>query len=314
MANFANQVTLFTGSTITGGLNMSANAATTLTLDGAGTQGYSAAVTGATTFAGNLVKQGTGTWTLDQTFSYSGGTSVNGGKLIAGVKGALPSSAVSIGTAGTLQLATGTGTTTITSLSISTSGVLDIGNNTVNIPYTGNSPEATIAGYLKTGYNGGLWTGTGINSSIAAAGSANGTLSVGYADGNADTGTAAGPNQVLVKYTLAGDANLDGLVNFNDLVAVVQSFNKSGTDWAHGNFVYGASTTFNDLVAVVQNFNKTLTPAGSSAVSDGGGTSPISPNAVIDPTISQLPDPAGFSLAAIASSGLLLRRRRKSSV
>jgi hypothetical protein len=107
---------------------------------------------------------------------------------------------------------------------------------------------------------------------------------------------------VLVKYTLAGDAKLDGLVNFDDLVAVVQNFNKSGTDWAHGDFYYGISTNFTDLVAVVQNFNKVLTPAGSAGETTGG-----SEIGLVSSTDVQLPEPCVAGMALGAAS--LLERR-----
>ena len=113
-----------------------------------------------------------------------------------------------------------------------------------------------------------------------------------------------------MKYTLAGDANLDGLVNFNDLVAVVQNFNKSGADWAHGNFQYSASTNFNDLVAVVQNFNKTLNPAASSGDQLGGGEIALSSSAQIQATDVNLPEPLAAGLLAFGAAGMLKRRRR----
>ncbi|RBP44412.1 uncharacterized protein YhjY with autotransporter beta-barrel domain [Roseimicrobium gellanilyticum] len=93
MGDYANAVTLFTGSEITGDLNMSTNSAVTFTLDGAGTQLYSAAVTGTTTFNGTLIKQGTGTWTLDQNFTHSGNTIIHAGTL-AGMN--LASSSVTV--------------------------------------------------------------------------------------------------------------------------------------------------------------------------------------------------------------------------
>jgi hypothetical protein len=176
---------------------------------------------------------------------------------------------------------------------------------TINYGLPGNDPMASVLSYLKSGYNGGAWTGTAgiISTSIVGGGPA---LSVGYADGNIDAGTAAGLNQIVVKYTLAGDANLDGLVNFGDLVAVIQNFNKAATDWAHGNFGYGTSTNFNDLVAVVQNFNKTLPPPSGSAVELGGTTIPL-----VNPTDVQLPEPGALGSAFLAAAGWALRRKRK---
>jgi autotransporter-associated beta strand protein len=71
MTGSNNSVTLFTGSVISGALNMGADTQSLLTLDGAGTSLFSSAVTGTTTFAGGLTKQGAGTWTLDSTLNYS---------------------------------------------------------------------------------------------------------------------------------------------------------------------------------------------------------------------------------------------------
>jgi fibronectin-binding autotransporter adhesin len=81
MGNFANAITLDTGSVINGTLNLGPSIAATLTLDGTGTQLYSTAVTGATTLNGALIKNGTGTWTLDESFTYTGGTTINAGTL-----------------------------------------------------------------------------------------------------------------------------------------------------------------------------------------------------------------------------------------
>src|SRR5271165_2691134 len=84
MDNFANAVTLEAGSVITGILNIGTSTTATLTLDGTSTQLYSTAVTGATTFNGALIKNGSGTWRLDQSFTYTGGTTINAGTLQIG--------------------------------------------------------------------------------------------------------------------------------------------------------------------------------------------------------------------------------------
>jgi hypothetical protein len=99
--SFANTVTLFTGSTINGDLNMSSNAGSTLTLDGMGTQNFSAAVTGTTTFNGSVTKQGTGTWNLNLDLGYSGATNVIQGTLQ--VDGSIANSATTVQTGATLQ-------------------------------------------------------------------------------------------------------------------------------------------------------------------------------------------------------------------
>jgi hypothetical protein len=212
-------------------------------------------------------------------------------------------------TGGRTTLVPGAGRSQVNALNVGATGILDITNNSLEINFSapGNDPVASITTSLSGGFNGGNWSGFGIVSSTAAAGSPGETLSVGYVDGNNDVGTPAAANQILIQYTLAGDANLDGLVNFQDLVAVVQNFNKAGTDWAHGNFLYGSSTSFADLVAVVQNFNKVLTPAGSSGESLGGKSVPLVSNSDI-----QLPEPGFDGVAmAVAAGGLARRARRR---
>src|SRR5260370_10873212 len=102
MGNFTNAVTLYTGSVINGILNIGTSTAATLTLDGAGTQLYSTAVTGATTLDGALIKKGTGTWTLDESFTYTGGTTINGGTLQIGNGGTSGSIAGNVSDKGTL--------------------------------------------------------------------------------------------------------------------------------------------------------------------------------------------------------------------
>lgn len=81
MGNYANRVTLVSGGVINGDLNMGNHSGATLTLDGTGSQTYSAAVTGTTTFSGSLVKNGAGRWTLDTPLAAPGGTTITAGEL-----------------------------------------------------------------------------------------------------------------------------------------------------------------------------------------------------------------------------------------
>jgi uncharacterized protein with beta-barrel porin domain len=81
-----NQVTLHTGSRINGELALENNSSSKLTLTGAGTQLYSAAVTGNTKFHGTLIKSGSGTWVIDKDL-YAQYTSVGAGTLIVGANG-----------------------------------------------------------------------------------------------------------------------------------------------------------------------------------------------------------------------------------
>ena len=69
---------------------------------------------------------------------------------------------------------------------------------------------------------------------------------------NARTGSAG---STTVKAGL-GDANLDGTVDFNDLVKLAQNYNTTGKTWFNGDFTYDGSVDFNDLVVLAQHYNQ----------------------------------------------------------
>jgi hypothetical protein len=176
------------------------------------------------------------------------------------------------------------------SVAIDLNPKLDLKNNTLKVHYTGASPANTIAGYLTTGYAGGAWNGNGIQSSDAAA--SGGSNALGWGD-------AAGV--VTVKYTRNGDANLDGNVDFTDLVALAQNYNTAtGNNWSKGDFTYDGAVNFNDLVALAQNYNTSLAapavqaPAVSAAALEASilprpAAKPAAPKPVARPPFSVQP-------------------------
>jgi hypothetical protein len=200
------------------------------------------------------------------------------------------------------------------SLTIDPGGSLDIGSASMTIDYGPESPSPLpdVQNELATG---------AITSNQLAG---NPSSAIGYADGSCDDGTPAQADTVLIKYTLLGDANLDGQVNFQDLVAVVQNLNKAGTDWAHGNFQNASETNFSDLVDVVQNFNKPLTPppvvyppaplptfTSSTAVEisvpkPAIAIEPMGRQSVVNPPFPAPNDPDGTILYGGATASLLL--------
>ena len=129
-----NSVTLFTGSVIDGALNMGAATQSLLTLDGAGTSVFSSAVTGTTTLAGQLTKQGAGIWTIDRT---------------------LNASSVTI-SAGTLQVGNGGTTGTLGAGNVANSGTL-VFNRSDDSTYSGiisGSGEVTKSGIGRLSLSG----------------------------------------------------------------------------------------------------------------------------------------------------------------
>jgi hypothetical protein len=171
-----------------------------------------------------------------------------------------------------LQFAPQSGASTLTALTMNTGWSLDLtSGNPLVIQYGSKAmdPVSAILGELSSAYHGtdGLWSGTGITSSVAEA-NAN-LLTLGYVDGDTDVGGPAAMNQIRIVATLSGDANLDGTVGFSDMLAVAQHFGSTGNDWFHGNFTYAANGAvgFSDVLLVAQNFGH-VSALGAESVGD----------------------------------------------
>ena len=108
-----------------------------------------------------------------------------------------------------------------------------------------------------------MWDGNvGITSSLAAA-DGGGARAIGYAHASeifglvgATPGTFLGKSgvddsSVVARLTLPGDATLDGMVDFNDLVQLAQNYNSTVSDatqnwWFNGDFTYDGVVDFED--------------------------------------------------------------------
>ncbi|MGD0139898.1 MAG: autotransporter-associated beta strand repeat-containing protein, partial [Tepidisphaeraceae bacterium] len=276
-----------------------------LTLTGSG-NGNLASIIG--TGAGTLAKSGSGTWTLNGANTYTGETVVNAGTLVVGVNGALPDAGVSV-TGGTLQLGAGTGQAQMTSLSITGNGVLDVDNNHFILAYGASDPITTIAGYIKSGYDGGGWDGIGINSSAAIWWTDDLRYGVGYADGKDGVVSGLTSGQIEVAYTLLGDANLDGLVNGSDFNILAANFNQSITGWDQGDFNYDGLVNAADFNELAANFNQGVSGADVSAGDVAALDAFAVANGLSVPT-SSVPEPASAVMMVMAGLGILSRRRR----
>jgi hypothetical protein len=147
-------------------------------------------------------------------------------------------------------------TLNLNNLTIGSTGSFDVGNNLIVLTYgAGPDPISTIAAEIASGVNGGAWNGSGINSSNAAANT--GSYALGYAD-SADPGNPAGlaTGTLMIKYTLLGDANLDGTVNGVDFGIVGANFNKSVSYWDQGDFNFDGIVNGVDFGELSASFNQ----------------------------------------------------------
>jgi autotransporter-associated beta strand protein len=262
---------------------------------------------------------GPGTVTLSGSNSYTGGTTVNTGKLLVAAANALPSAGeLTVGSAGAVQLESNIGTVRIQSLMIDSDGTLDL-NSTVIINYgSSEDPISSVIQYIRGGYNAGFWNGTGISSSSVA--SLNSTQSrllyaIGYADGADGLVDGLSSGQIEIMPTLAGDAKLESNVVFGDFQLLSEYFNQPGS-WDEGNFTYGPTINFGDFQLLSQNFgaNASALTAGELASLNGfasgfGDRLVANPNGIGFSLVS-VPEPAATGLIALPAFGVLRRRRR----
>ncbi len=150
-----------------------------------------------------------------------------------------------------------------TNVSIEAGATFNLKNNALLIRPDPSAPDPTTLAALKQFLaNGRTGVGTGgISSSLA-----DNSTALGYAR-VAQSGTFLGEpvvaGDLLVRYTLKGDADLNGAVDFDDLLTLAQNYDASG-EWYTGDFNFDGQVNFDDLLTVAQNYGSSLLAVGTS--------------------------------------------------
>ncbi|MEX2140962.1 MAG: choice-of-anchor Q domain-containing protein [Pirellulales bacterium] len=172
-------------------------------------------------------------------------------------------------------------TSVLNVLTIEEGATLDINDNALIVDYTGDSPAATIRQRIASGRGGvgvgqGRWNGTGITSTTAQ--QANATepdaRSAGYAENatlplgpyTSFRGQAVDDTAVLSAYTRTADANLDGVVNDDDVTIVGATYapGKPQPRWALGDFDYNGFVDDDDVTLLGALYNPSAAPLAPS--------------------------------------------------
>ncbi len=228
-----------------------------------------------------------------QDLTITGGAITNNGTLTiadsVAIGQIIGTGALTVGSAGVpamLRLAIGSGISTQASLIINSGSTLDITNNQFNITYAGGSdPISTIVAYLTAAYAHGAWNSPGINSSSVVG---NPGYAVGYADGADGVVAGLSSGTIEIKYTLLGDANLDGLVSGDDFSILAGNLGRAVSGWDKGDFTYDGLVSGDDFSALVGNLGRhanlaavelpeTTTPLQATLAAQETATTPNTP-------------------------------------
>lgn len=177
------------------------------------------------------------------------------------------------------------------------------------------SPLVTLGSKVAAAYRYqyGAWKDGPITSANAAADPAN--IAVGFAEASAVLGLSGNQtamflgqqvdaSTVLIRTTVLGDADLNGSVNFADLLALARNYNSTAATWSTGDFDYNGAVNFSDLLILARHYNQAFDPAASAAFDPAF-------RADLAAAFASVPEPAALGAALLAPLLLPRRRRRR---
>jgi hypothetical protein len=183
----------------------------------------------------------------------------------------------------------------------------DITNNAAILDSADDRVEATVRQQILAGRGGpgfgARWDGPGISSSAAATYNTADpeARSIGYADNaslplgpySSFRGVTLDDTSVLMAYTRTGDANLDGVVNDDDVTIVSATYAPGVPQphWALGDFDYNGFVDDDDVTLLGAFYDPSATPIHGSPAN-----------------VAAVPEPASYFLAAIALALVLACR------
>jgi hypothetical protein len=202
----------------------------------------------------------------------------------------------------------GDGRTLTVSQSYFNGGTLDVARGYAVFDYASSetSPLASLVAAINSGRAGGTWTGTGIVSALAR--TSGGAVSVAAVEASrlAVTNAALYANlnldqtAVVVRVALMGDANLDGVVNFVDLLTLASNYNQSlPAGWGAADYNTDGVVNFVDLLSLAANYNQSLPAAGGVEFAGDWALA------------GAVPEPASLLLASTVPAIALRRLRRR---
>ncbi len=153
-------------------------------------------------------------------------------------------------------------------------GSLDVGGNDLIVHNSAGNVASALSTFnleIRSGYNGGAWSGKGIISSTAAANTTH-LVTVGVSQNGSATSFDQQPvttTDILVKYTYYGDADVSGGVDASDYSRIDSGFLTHATGWFNGDFNYDGVINGSDYTLIDNAFN-TQGETLAAAIDSGG--------------------------------------------
>jgi autotransporter-associated beta strand protein len=189
-------------------------------------------------------------------------------------------------------------------------GILDLENNKLidtglfgdDLGTWNGAAYTGVTGMVARGYHGGDWLGNGIVTTQPNATGGNTLTSIGVAPNSALSlstfgGLSVSASDILVMYTYAGDANLDGAITGDDYFQIDSAFPQGLSGWMNGDFNYDGAINGDDYFLIDSNF-----AAQGAAIPTSGGLASATP-------LTAVPEPS--SLIVFCVCGLLMPRRAR---
>jgi hypothetical protein len=159
-----------------------------------------------------------------------------------------------------------TASVSVAALALPGGSQLETGVNDLIINYDGDSPMPAIESLLVSARDGGAWDGPGITSAPAGASGLLTSLSLAEAfDAFGLTaaqtmnlhGQTIDVTSIIVKYTDAGDADLDGSITADDYFRIDAGYLGAGVpapSWSHGDFDFNHRVDGDDYFLIDKNY------------------------------------------------------------
>ncbi len=199
---------------------------------------------------------------------------------------------------------------------ITGTGQINLADTSMAVNWAGSDPSATLLGLVVSGFNGGAWDGPGIVGSgdYLVALPANTTADLGSGPVNvfgldfglgSDTfeGVLVDSVSFIITPRPAGDTDLDGDVEFDDLGRLLGAYDGAGTVF-DGDSTYDGLVDFNDLGRLLGNYGIGI-PGAVVGELDAAAV-----DLLVSAGFIAVPEPS-TALVGMAGMGLLAARRRR---